>query len=96
MVCIRVRIHHVYEHGGGAHASTVVPRPSSLHRKRPGNEAMHAAAHTYTYIDIYTHTARASLCCSGELKHVAALVQNEQIADSGLRIIHCWMMMMPD
>ena len=42
-VRIRVHIHHIYEHpcfyGGGAHASTVVPRPSSLHQKRPGNEA---------------------------------------------------------
>ena len=26
-------------YGGGAHASTVVPRPFLLHRKRPGNEA---------------------------------------------------------
>ena len=26
-------------YGCGAHASTVVPRPSSLHRKRPRNEA---------------------------------------------------------
>ena len=34
---------YVYEYpcfyGCGVHASTVVPRPSSLHRKRPGNEA---------------------------------------------------------
>ena len=26
-------------YGGGAHASTVVPRPLLFHRKRPGNEA---------------------------------------------------------
>ena len=40
---IRDVYEHVYEYpcfyGSGAHASTVVHRPSSHHRKRPGNEA---------------------------------------------------------
>ena len=42
-VHVNPNVSNVYEclYGGGAHASTVVPRPLLFNWKRPGNEARH-------------------------------------------------------